>query len=181
MKKTKYMVSLGLAFSETGDMNRLREKALQGWHLKKLTSFGYLLEKGNSKDVVYTIDYRLLSKEDKLEYFDMFALSGWEHVCSEYNMHIFKAPKGTKPIYSDVETTKDKYSRLINPIQKLTMMCLVTLGVLFIIKRNASGIIQTLSGWGASVSFILLVPLVMTLIAAYFHKWKKTYMKKGEK
>src|SRR5699024_5935287 len=86
---------------EESDMERLRKKSLRGWHIKKFSFFGYRLERGEPTDVIYTIDYHLLNEEDQEEYFDMFKMAGWEHVCTEYNMHIFKAPRGTKPIYSD--------------------------------------------------------------------------------
>lgn len=181
MKKTKYMMSRGLAFSETSDMNRLRKKSLQGWHLKKFSFLGYQLEKGDKEDVVYTIDYRLLHAEDEHEYFDMFAFSGWKHVCSNYNMHIFKAPKGTKSIYSDVETTTEKYTRLIIPIRKLTLISFVVYITFLIVQSTTSGIIQTISEWGVNISFVIIIPLVMTLIAAYFHKWKYSYRKRGNK
>src|SRR5699024_10976083 len=116
-----------------------------GWHLKKLSFLGYRLEKGIPEDVIYTIDYRLLDEDDAPEYFEMFSLTGWEHVCSDYNMHIFKAPKGTKPIYSDVDTTKDKYSRLIQPIQKLTTITSIMLILFLILKINTEGMVQSVS------------------------------------
>lgn len=181
MKKTKYMMSRGLAFSEASDMKRLRKKSLQGWHLNKFSFLGYRLERGNPQDVIYTIDYRLLNEKDAPEYFEMFSFTGWEHVCSDYNMHIFKAPKGTKPIYSDVNTMKDKYSRLINPIQKVTVISCIILILLLMINFFTNGTIQSVSEWAIFITVIIFVPSVMTLIAAYVHRWKKYYKGGGKR
>src|SRR5699024_10231432 len=85
------------------------------------------------------------------------------------------APKGTKPIYSDVNTAKDKYSRLINPIQKVTVISCIILILLLMIKFFTNGTIQSVSEWAIFITVIIFVPLVMTLIAAYVHRWKKYY------
>lgn len=176
MSQTKYMMSGGLAFSEAADMKKLQRKALQGWHLKKFSFLGYRLEKGEAQEVVYTIDYRVLDTDDKSEYFEMFNLSGWNHVCSEYNMHIFNAPKGTKPIYTDEDTTKEKYVRLIQPIQTLSLISSALLLLfLTITLTTQQGTIHVVSKWAAMITSIMFVPLVMTLIASYVRKWKKPY------
>lgn len=58
MKETKYMLSLGLAYFEQAEMKRLNKKSREGWHLKKLSFMGYILEKGEPADIVYSVDYR---------------------------------------------------------------------------------------------------------------------------
>lgn len=172
MGKTKYMMSMGLAFFEATDMNNLRKKSLQGWHLKRFRFLGYELERGECQDVMYSIDYRLLEPGDLEEYFEMFTFGGWTHVCSEYNMHIFKAPKGTKPIYSDVESSKDKMVRLAIPVQKVVALSVTATIGFGLVMTFTTGIIHTISRWGTSIGFIITVPAIMTLLATYFHRWK---------
>lgn len=173
MRKRKYMMSGGLAFLEESDMERLRKKSLQGWHLKKFSFLGYRLERGESADVIYTIDYHLLDKEDQAEYFDMFEMAGWEHVCTEHNMHVFKAPKGTKPIYTDSDTTKEKYNRLAKSWKKASIVLLGIFLLSFSLIWKTTGIVQNIGSIGFTVTLILFVPCCMTYIALFRRKAKK--------
>ncbi|WP_228548232.1 DUF2812 domain-containing protein [Sporosarcina obsidiansis] len=172
MRKTKYMMSAGLAFSEADDMKKLRSKALQGWHLKKFRCAGYELEKGESEDVIYSIDYRMLDADEKDEYFEMFASAGWEHVCTDYNMHIFKASKGTIPIYSDRESDRDKIRRLAIPVKKVTIYAVGLTILLGLLMKFTSGTIQIVSVFAFYVALVFAVPSVMTYIATLYHRLK---------
>lgn len=178
MRKSKYMMSGGLAFLEESDMEKLRRKSLQCWHITKITFLGYRLEKGEPEDVIYTIDYRLLDDADQGEYFDIFEMAGWEHVCSEHNMHIFKAPKGTKPIYTDSNTTKEKYNRLAKSWQKASAILLGILLLFIFISWNTTGLLQNIGRVGYVVALTLFVPCCMTYIALFIRKSKK-YDKNG--
>lgn len=175
------MMSGGLAFTEGNDMENLRKNSLKGWHLKKFSFLGYQLEKGEPDDVIYAIDYHLLEEEEQLEYFHMFELTGWEHVCSEHDMHIFKAPHGTMPIYTDSDTTKEKYRRLRKPLQKWTISIFIMLLLFGFIRSITSGIIQTVSEWALYVILVLFIPLVMTFIAASIRQLRNTNKNGGAK
>lgn len=173
MRNSKYIMSGGLAFFEESDMERLREKSLRGWHIKKFSFLGYRLERGEPTDVIYTIDYHLLNEEDQEEYFDMFKMAGWEHVCTEYNMHIFKAPRGTKPIYSDSDTKKAKYSRLSKLWRNTSIALLSLLIVSSIITWKTAGMLQSIGSVGFTLSLVLFVPCCMTYIAILSRILKK--------
>ncbi|GIP36290.1 DUF2812 domain-containing protein [Paenibacillus sp. J2TS4] len=173
MARTKYMMSSGLAFSEKKDMEKLRQKALKGWHLKKFRFAGYELEKGEREDIIYSIDYRALQPNEEEEYFEMFSHAGWTNVCSSQDMHIFKAKKGTKPIYSDVESARDKLERLANPIKSLVAFLVGMTAILWIMMTFTSGLVQNISQWTFLFSFVLTIPAIMTYMATYYHKWKK--------
>ncbi|MGD7007004.1 DUF2812 domain-containing protein [Metabacillus sp. 84] len=98
MKRTKYMMSGGLAFSEDKDMEKLRRFSLRGWHVSGFSFMGYVLEKGESLDCIYSIDYRPIKEEEEEEYAEFFSSSGWSHIASEGDVHLFRAKPGTKPI-----------------------------------------------------------------------------------
>lgn len=106
---TKFVIIRGLAFSEEGDMRKLKNYAKEGWILDGIVGgFFYRLRKGEPRDLDYTVDYH--SKVDG-EYFNLFAAAGWTKVLSVSNtIHIFSAPAGTKPIYSDKQTMFEKYT-----------------------------------------------------------------------
>lgn len=179
MKKSKYMMSGGLAFVEESDMNKLRKQSLQGWHVKEFSSFGYRLEKGEPEDMVYTIDYHLVDEADLAEYLGMFEIAGWKHVCSEYNMHIFKAVKGTKPIYTDSGTKKEKYSRLATSWGWASIVLLGLLLISLFLRLNMTGITQTVGSIGIAVTAILFVPTCMTYIAILQRKSKNYHKTLG--
>ena len=173
MRETKYMMSAGLAFSEAADMKKLRREALQGWCLKRFHGAGYELEKGEREDVIYSIDYRLLEPDEKDEYFEMFTIAGWTHVCSEYNMHIFKADKGTVPIYSDAESARDKIRRSAIPVKTLAFYTIGITVIFGLIMLFTSGAIHTISKTIYAFSFVITVPVIMTYLATLFHRFKK--------
>lgn len=72
MRQTKYITSGGLAFSEDKDMEKLRRFSLKGWHVNDFKFMGYTLEKGESSDYIYSVDYRSLKEDEEEEYFDFF-------------------------------------------------------------------------------------------------------------
>lgn len=172
MGKTKYMMSNGLAFEEAKDLQKLRKKSLQGWNLKRFRCAGYELEQGEKEDVIYSIDYREFNLDEEAEYFELFTMSGWVHVCSEHGMHIFKAKPGTMPIYSDRESSIDKITRQGKSIFSLLHVCLAITVILGLLAQFTSGSIQTISTWGFVASIVITIPAIMTSLAVLHHKWK---------
>ena len=121
MRQTKYITSGGLAFSEDKDMEKLRQYSLKGWHVSGFKFMGYTLEKGESSDYIYSVDYRSLKEDEEEEYFDFFLSSGWSHIASEGDIHLFRAHPGTKPIYTDRDTTVEKYKNSSDSMKKLAI------------------------------------------------------------
>ncbi|HZG73628.1 MAG TPA: DUF2812 domain-containing protein, partial [Chondromyces sp.] len=103
MRTIKYVSNNGLAFTEEKEMKKLADYAKQGWILEGFAGLGYKLKKSEPQNIVYSLDYQ---QEADQEYFSYFETAGWSHVCSAgKEIHIFSAPAGTEPIYSDRETT----------------------------------------------------------------------------
>lgn len=127
--KNKYVMVNGLAFSEKGDMEKLKDYAAEGWILDGVVGgFFYKLRKDKPQNIVYTLDYQFDASE---EYFDIFKEAQWELVLSINNkMHIFCAPAGTKPIYDDSETEIDKYIDIRNQMKKVAIYSLIIAMVL---------------------------------------------------
>jgi hypothetical protein len=123
MKETKYVPSGGLAFSEEKDMMKLQAYAKEGWLLYKFALLGYKLKKGEPQDIQYSLDYKRNADED---YYSYFEAAGWSNVCSIGNeIHIFSAPIGTKPIYSDKATAIEKYEREQKKMKKIALPSLI--------------------------------------------------------
>lgn len=136
--KNKYVMISGFAFSEKGDMRKLKNYAKEGWILEGISAgFFYKLKKDKPRNLEYSLDYQ--SEADD-EYFHLFLEAGWKPVVSlEGDVHIFEAEAGTKPIYSDQESIVDKYRRIKKQTGRGSIYSLIIMG-LFIALSIISGI-----------------------------------------
>ena len=172
MRKTKYITSGGLAFSEDKDMEKLRRFSLKGWHVSGFKFMGYTLEKGESADYIYSVDYRSLKEDEKEEYFDLFSSSGWSHVASEGDIHLFRAHPGTNPIYTDRDSTVEKYNNLSDSMKKLAIPFILITVLIWIAAIISSGTLKSILLVVAAILSIIAIPTAWTLIATYNTKWK---------
>ena len=172
MRKTKYITSGGLAFSEDKDMEKLRSYSFKGWHVSDFKFMGYTLEKGESSDYIYSVDYRSLEEDEEEEYFDFFSSSGWSHITSETDNHLFRARPGTKPIYSDRDTMVEKHENSIASIKKIAMPLVLITVLLWIGALLSSGFLETLLILIAFILSIIAVPIAWTVVTTYSNKWK---------
>ncbi|MET3508076.1 DUF2812 domain-containing protein [Halalkalibacter oceani] len=172
MKQTKYIMSGGLAFAEEKDMEKLRRFSLKGWHVNDIKFMGYTLEKGESLDYIYSVDYRSLKEEEEEEYFDFFSAAGWTHVASEGNIHLFRAAPGTKPIYSDRDTTVEKYENLNGLTKALVIPLIVVTVLVWLGTMISAGSLKSVLQVVAVILTIIAIPAAWTAIATYSNKWK---------
>ena len=174
-KNIKYVPSGGLFLAENEDMNKLSELAKEGWILESFEKLSYKLRKGEPEDIEYSIDYNE-DKDDWAEYISLFENSEWNYICSYDAYHFFKAPKGTKPIYSDKETLSLKYEKQYKLMKKSiigTIALIITciLGIRFTsILQNTSALLRGLrfvlymaSGAGIGI----LIPFIVCTVMAY--------------
>lgn len=156
--KRKYMSSWGLAFAEEREMKKLGEMAARGWHLEKFAPLGYTLVEGEPRDVRYSLDYRKQPDED---YFELFAASGWEHVTSTGDeIHVFKGSPDATPLYTDQQTTHEKYAQVERPMGKAAFTCLMLfVGTLLLLRLDWSGTAEAII-W--IIQMFVVVGLVFT-------------------
>ena len=157
MTRKKYVTSDGLAFSEEKDMKKLSELAKEGWILDKFAPFGYWLKKGEPKQIMYSVDDQLEADED---YFSYFEAAGWTHICSAGNqIHIFCAPEGTKPLYTDQGSLLERYKREKRQMGRyaLPLFILTLVFHLISLQNWLPEIIGTVSMILGSLTLILLV------------------------
>lgn len=160
----RYVISNGLAFAEESDMDRLSAWAEKGWFLDRFAMFGFILRRGEPQQRIYCLDIRQLQKEEEAEYRNIFADSGWIHICSSGDFHIFSAEPGTIPIHTDAATLYDKYIRVAR-ISRISafIMLLLTLGSIAVRFMSTqvweSSLIE-------NVSFVALVLCIMGFVPA---------------
>lgn len=172
MRQTKYIMSGGLAFSEEKDMEKLRRFSLKGWHVSDFKFMGYTLKKGEGSDYIYSVDYHSLKTDDEEEYFDFFSSSGWSHVSSEADIHLFRAHVGTKPIYTDRDTKIGKYENSMSSIKKVAIPIVLITVLVWFGAMISSGILKSLLIGVAAILSVIAIPTAWTAIATYNNKWK---------
>ncbi|UJL46381.1 DUF2812 domain-containing protein [Virgibacillus sp. NKC19-16] len=172
MKDIKYITNGGLAFSEEKEMKKLQEYAREGWIFEGFVLFGFYfkLRKGESQNIVYSLDYRDDADE---EYFAFFEAAGWSAVYSNAGMHIFTAAPGTKPIYTDNDTIAETYEKEKNRMAKGFMGSLIISVILITLLALANNVIVTV--FIAFLFSLSIASLVFTWMPyrAYKSKLKK--------
>lgn len=141
-KNTKYVPCAGLAFTEEKNMKKLSDLAKEGWILDSFKYLGYILKKSEPQDIIYCTDYND-DKNDLESYFQMFEDSNWEHVHSYEMYHFFKAPIGTVPIYTDLNSKSVKYKKVYDQIRKSTIYFVVMAVVAGLIANILENTAQT--------------------------------------
>ncbi|GIN71972.1 hypothetical protein J14TS2_24470 [Bacillus sp. J14TS2] len=172
MRQTKYIMSGGLAFSEDKDMEKLRQLSLKGWHVSDFKFMGYTLEKRESAEYIYSIDYRSVKKDEEEEYLEFFSSAGWSHIASEANIHLFRALPGTQPIYTDRDTTAEKYKNLSNSMNKLAIPFVLITALAWVAVMISSGSLQSILLGVAVILTGVALPAAWTIITTYSNKWQ---------
>lgn len=172
MRQTKYIMSGGLAFSEDKDMEKLRRFSSKGWHVSDFKFMGYTLKKGESSDYIYSVDYRSLKEDEEEEYFDFFSTSGWSHIASEGDIHLFRAKPNTKPIYSDRDTSVEKYENLARSMNYFAIPFVLITVLAWVGAVISSGTLQSILFVLAVIFTVIAIPTAWTVIATFNNKWK---------
>jgi len=114
--ETKTVHRVIFAWEDEKEERWLEEMSMQGWHLTGTIPYTYYFQKGESKKMVYRLDYKLTLDKDYQEYRQIFTDAGWELVCVMSNWHYYRIlPENDKvpEIYSDNRSKAAKYQRLL--------------------------------------------------------------------
>ncbi|MEK5364102.1 DUF2812 domain-containing protein [Peribacillus sp. FSL K6-5616] len=178
MKKVKYIPSGGLAFFEEKEMKKLAEYAKEGWVLEKFAGIGYKLRKGKRKNIEYSLDYQ---KEVDDEYLAFFEVAGWSHVCSVSNeIHIFSAPTGTKPIYTDRPTIVEKYEREKNHMGKASLPFFISTVIFWLLSvfSNWGWVPESIGNFSQVLGIISLIILIFPGLPYLSYQFKLLKLRK---
>ncbi|WP_062106101.1 DUF2812 domain-containing protein [Bacillus niameyensis] len=136
----------------------LTEMSKKGLHFTKYRLGTYYFEQDPNHSYVYQIDFR--DADD--DYFQLYKDSGWEHIESFIEkFHYFRTPanqENMKKIYSDRESVKETYQRMIRFY--LTMFV-----ALFACQ---AGLIATWKGYVFQIVATCIVALVVILYLYVF-------------
>lgn len=171
MKKTKYIMSGGLAFSEQKDMEKLSTFSRKGWHVKNFSFLGYTLEQGEPASYIYSIDYRTV-ENDLDEYYELCANAGWSLVDSQGDFHLFRAKPNTMPLYTDEETTAEKYKNSAKSMHIATIAVIPATIISWLLAHNTTGTMHMTFLVIATLFTVVAIPTIWTAVTATGNQWK---------
>jgi len=128
MRKYKYKFGNGLAHSESKDIKMMEDMATKGYTLEKVSKWGYYkFRAAIVEECAYAIDFSDIEAKDEgfRQYIEIFSAGGWKYVTSLENLHYFKAPTGTKPIYTDGVSMAEKYEKM----REMSMWWVIVTGI----------------------------------------------------
>jgi len=100
---TRIELIAGLACCADEDLQRLSQWAAEGWQVVEVRRMCVVLERTSPAQVEFALDYQHYPDG---EYFELCRMAGWEHVVSlSHSIHLFKAPFGTRSLFSAHDTT----------------------------------------------------------------------------
>jgi hypothetical protein len=132
----KYKICNGLAIMPKKDMKRLKNMSKKGWHLKRMKGIFYVFESGEAKDYDYALNSEIVVEKDLTSFYEA---SGWRAIILNNGYQIFRAPEGTKPIFTDVESKLEVLQKNKVTFRKWTTIFGVLL-VLWLILENIVGL-----------------------------------------
>jgi len=164
-------------WGEEFDMERLSQEANKGYIVEKI-GFRYTLRYQNPQELIFAIDYRDHPDD---EYFEIIEKSGWIHVDSLAYIHLFKAPSGTQPLYSDQASQLVKYEQ---QTRKMGVSTMITVGWLLLIAYVITPWLWTFESelWDVVALILNVIGLVMAVfsIIPFFNYWARVrHIKKG--
>lgn len=135
----------------------LTKMSCQGQHFYKHRLGMYYFEENPNESYVYQIDF-LHDVDD--EYFQLYQDAGWEHVNTPFSslklFHYFRtnaSRPGIKKIYSDRESGKESYQRMMS----------LYIAIFFFLILSQVGLIFTWQGFVIQIISTVLVGFVLLL------------------
>lgn len=93
----------------------LREMSEKGWHLDNTNFLNYIFRKGEPKDMIYRLDFKIIRNENIDDYITLFEDAGWEYISRIGWWYYFRteAKKGKgQELYSDNASRIRMYNSL---------------------------------------------------------------------
>lgn len=182
MAKNKTFNLTSLATSDQKDMQRLSAQASKGWHLKKIKVpyFSYELHESEGKKRNYIVDYNKNKSDD---YIREFKSKGWKYICSNNNLHYFRAPLNTPTHYTDVTGKKMLYRKISTNLLLALLVGVISNGLVFLgfnVFSQADEPISLLISVFFAVGLLLLVVNVL-LLYGWFAYSRRTKNIESEK
>ncbi|MGN0594278.1 MAG: DUF2812 domain-containing protein [Hominimerdicola sp.] len=128
---SKYRLCWGLAMAPDKDMKMLEKMSAKGWHLTEFKGGMYKFEKGECHEYIYNLNMEPLEVFND-EMLSMYKESGWTPVILQNGCQIFRAEKGTHPIFTDSESKIELFQKNRGSLIKPSIISIIILIIITI-------------------------------------------------
>jgi len=114
-RRFKTVFKIFFAWQEKKEEKWLREMSKKGWHLDNTSFLNYIFRKGELKDMIYRLDFKIIRNENIDDYITLFEDAGWEYISRLGWWYYFRteAKKGKgQELYSDNASRIRMYNSL---------------------------------------------------------------------
>ncbi len=114
----------GMAVAPEKNLALFSDMAARGQALVGVSALGFLwkFKPAPAEDAVFALDYTDTPDED---YLAVFKAAGWQHVISIGDMQVFKAPPGTRPIYTERQGERETLTAKARQLGRASIVWLV--------------------------------------------------------
>lgn len=114
-RRFKTVFKIFFAWQEKKEEKWLKEMSKKGWHLDNTSFLNYIFRKGEPKDMIYRLDFKIIRNENIDDYITLFEDAGWEYISRLGWWYYFRteAKKGKgQELYSDNASRIRMYNSL---------------------------------------------------------------------
>jgi len=168
-KRFKRVSRLFFAWQEKKEENWLIEMSKKGWHLDDTGFLTYIFRKGEPKDIIYRLDFKIIRNETIDDYITLFEDSGWEFISRMGPWYYFRteAKKGEgQELYSDNTSKIRMYNSLRWLLIILCAPIVYNLPNLYgrIIKAVGDGIMDDIPAQALIINFAFPLAIFLSLV-----------------
>ena len=168
-KRFKRVSRLFFAWQEKKEENWLIEMSKKGWHLDDTGFLTYIFRKGEPKDIIYRLDFKIIRNETIDDYITLFEDSGWEFISRMGPWYYFRteAKKGeSQELYSDNTSKIRMYNSLRWLLIILCAPIVYNLPNLYgrIIKAVGDGIMDDIPAQALIINFAFPLAIFLSLV-----------------
>lgn len=168
-RRFKTVFKIFFAWQEKNKEKWLREMSKKGWHLDNTSFLNYIFRKGEPKDMIYRLDFKIIRNESIDDYITLFEDAGWEYISRIGWWYYFRteAKKGrSQELYSDNASKIRMYNSLRWLLIILCGPIVYNLPNLYgrIIRTLGSDIIDDLLARTLIINFSIPLAIFLTLV-----------------
>lgn len=168
-RRFKTVFKIFFAWQEKKEEKWLREMSKKGWHLDNTSFLNYIFRKGEPKDMIYRLDFKIIRNENIDDYITLFEDAGWEYISRLGWGYYFRteAKKGKgQELYSDNASRIRMYNSLRWFLIIICAPIVYNLPSLYgrIIRTLGSGIRDDLLAYTMIINFTVPLAIFLTLV-----------------
>lgn len=168
-RRFKTVFKIFFAWQGKKEEKWLREMSKKGWHLDNTSFLNYIFRKGEPKDMIYRLDFKIIRNENIDDYITLFEDAGWEYISRIGWWYYFRteAKKGkSQELYSDNASRIRMYNSLRWFLIIICAPIVYNLPSLYgrIIRTLGSGIRDDLLAYTMIINFTVPLAIFLTLI-----------------